>query len=69
MNRDQATALNGTVSICSSPFASVSQLLMPAGQAAEQTSNGMRYTAIGRGWRSRTTWPVNVEPVVPVSST
>ena len=25
--------------------------------------------AIGSGWRSRTTWPVNVEPVVPVSST
>ena len=27
------------------------------------------YPAIGNGWRSRTTVPVNVDPVVPVSST
>ena len=29
----------------------------------------MRYTAIGSGARSRTTAPVNVDPVVPVSAT
>ena len=29
----------------------------------------LRYTASGRGFRSCMIWPVNVDPVVPVSST
>jgi hypothetical protein len=37
--------------------------------AARNAARPPGYPAIGSGWRSRTTAPVNVEPVVPVSST
>ena len=39
------------------------------GGAARNAAPRQCYPAIGSGWRSRTIAPVNVEPVVPVSST
>ena len=38
-------------------------------QLADDSFQRTLHPAIGNGWRSRTTVPVNVDPVVPVSST